>query len=79
MLLKKDFEGGLRAILIQDKLSNAKAPFKKSAPMILLLRTADMPTTFSTASVISGDPDPPRSRAYVRTAPKSYRKFGLFR
>src|SRR6478672_10772154 len=45
-LLKKDFEGGLQAILIQDECRTRK----KSASMFLLLRGAAMPRTFLTAS-----------------------------
>jgi hypothetical protein len=51
MLLKKDFEGGLRAILIQNE-HHPQDRFKKSATMIRLLRADGRAQTFSTASTL---------------------------
>jgi hypothetical protein len=54
MLLKKDFEGGLRAIFDPRRASIVQDGFKESAPMIQLLRDGGLPPTFSTASTRSG-------------------------
>jgi hypothetical protein len=50
MLSKKDFEGEVNARLIQSKLQMRNVDSKNPARMILSLRAARMPETFSTAS-----------------------------
>src|SRR5262245_53064513 len=53
MLSKKDFEGGLRAILIQNLFQTRKIDSKSQHRGFNYLRAAVVPPTFSTASTHS--------------------------